>query len=89
MLSKTGSYGRETLVIGRKPRRSETEVVGNPREEVVYFDKDLSWELQVVELVRCIREDTPVTDSSTLDALRVMEIIESVYCRSDAEGKRI
>ena len=84
LLSKTGSYGRETLVIGRKPRRSETAVVGNPREEVVYFDKDLSWELQVVELLRCIREDTPVTDSSTMDALKVMEIIDSVYCRSKA-----
>jgi len=79
LLSKTGSYGREMLVIGRKPRQNEVEVVGNPREEVVYFDRDLSWELQVVELLRCIRENIPVTDSSTLDALRVMEIIDSVY----------
>jgi predicted dehydrogenase len=79
LLSKTGSYGRETLVIGRKPRPTETEVVGNPREEMVYFDRDLSWDLQVEDLVQCIREDRPVSDSSTLDALRVMEIIDSVY----------
>jgi predicted dehydrogenase len=79
LLSKTGSYGRETLTIGRKSSRNELTAVGNPREEVVYFDQDLSWELQVVELIKCIREDLPVSDSSTLDALRVMEIIDAVY----------
>jgi predicted dehydrogenase len=79
LLSKSGSYGRETLIIGRKPRLNQTAAVGNPREEVVYFDRDLSWELQVRELVQCILEDRPVTDSSTVDALRVMEIIETVY----------
>jgi predicted dehydrogenase len=79
LLSKSGSYGRETLIIGRKPRSNQLAAVGNPREEVVYFDRDLSWELQVRELVQCIREDRPVTDSSTTDALRVMEIIDAVY----------
>jgi predicted dehydrogenase len=79
LLSKSGSYGRETLVIGRKPRSNQQGAVGNPREEVVYFDRDLSWELQVRELVKCIHEDRPVTDSSTTDALRVMEIIDAVY----------
>ena len=79
LLSKSGSYGRETLVVGRKSSRGQPAAVGNPREEVVYFDQDLSWELQVQELVRCIREDLPVTDSSTQDALKVMEIIDTVY----------
>jgi predicted dehydrogenase len=79
LLSKSGSYGRETLVVGRKSVREQPTAVGNPREEVVYFDQDLSWELQVKELVRCVREDLPVSDSSTLDALRVMEIIDAVY----------
>jgi predicted dehydrogenase len=81
LLSKSGSYGRETLVIGRKSRAGGA--VGNPREEVVYFDQDLSWELQTKDLVRCVKEDAPVTDSSTLDALRVMEIIDSVYCEEN------
>jgi predicted dehydrogenase len=82
LLSKSGSYGRETLIIGRKPRPNQTAAVGNPREEVVYFDRDLSWELQVRELVQCIRENRPVTDSSTVDALRVMEIIDGVYSQA-------
>lgn len=79
LLSKTGSYGRETLIIGRKPGDDEEIAIGNPREEIVYFDKDLSWELQVKEFVNCIQKDLPVTDSSTLDASCVMEIIDAVY----------
>ena len=79
LLSRTGSYGRETLIIGRKPRSGEEAAVGNPREELVYFNKDMSWDLQVKELVNCIQNDLPVTDSSSLDALRVMELIAEVY----------
>ena len=85
LLSKTGSYGREMLIIGRKPGDGEDVALGNPREEVVYFDKDLSWELQVKELVNCIRNDHPVADSSSLDALRVMEIIDAVYRQAQVE----
>lgn len=80
LLSKTGSYGRETLIIGRRPDDDDPfAAVGNPREETVFFDKDLSWDLQVKELVRCIRHNLPVTDSSSTDALKVMQIIEAVY----------
>lgn len=80
LLSKSGSYGRETLTIGYKPGDEEwVSAAGNPREEVWYFDQDQSWQVQVQQLCRCIREDLPVTDSSTQDALQVMEIIQRVY----------
>lgn len=84
LLSKSGSYGRETLVIGR--RSGNREAIGNPREEVAYFDTDLSWEVQVRDLIRCIRDDLPVVDSSTEDALRVMEIIDRVYQQAKLSG---
>jgi predicted dehydrogenase len=80
LLSKTGSYGRERLVIGRRPHDAEADVtLGNPREEVVYFDVDRSWHVQVAEWLACIRDNRPVSDSSSTDALRVMEIVEAVY----------
>jgi predicted dehydrogenase len=79
LLSKTGSYGRETLLVGRRPTRGEAIALGNPREEMTYYDSDPSWDLQVKHLVDCIREDTPITDSTSVDALRVMEIVEQVY----------
>ncbi len=79
LLSMTGSYGRETLIIGRKPVDDDNVALGNPREEIVYFDTDLSWDLQVQELLNCIQNDIPVIDSSSRDALRVMELIDQVY----------
>jgi predicted dehydrogenase len=79
LLSKTGSYGRETLLVGRRPQRGESAAVGNPREEMSYYDRDPSWELEVNHFVECIRKNCPVTQGTSLDALRVMEIVDRVY----------
>lgn len=79
LLSKTGSYGRETLLIGRRPAPGERGAVGNPREETVYYDTDTSWDIEVAHLVECIREEKPVEKGTSLDALAVMEIIDRVY----------
>lgn len=82
LLSKTGSYGRETLITGRKPQDDEDIALGNPREEMVYYDTDLSWDLQVKHLIDCIQNDLPIIDSSSVDALRVMEIIDAIYSKA-------
>lgn len=79
LLSKTGSYGRETLVLGRRPAPGERMAVGNPREETVYYDTDPSWDIEVAHLVECIRQNKPVEKGTSLDALRVMEIVDQVY----------
>lgn len=79
LLSKTGSYGRETLIIGRQQFEDETEALGNPSEEIIYFDNDRSWDLEVNELVKCIKNDLPVTISSSQDALNVMRVIDLAY----------
>ncbi len=89
LLSKTGSYGREQLRVARRQFEDEAEAVGNPSEEVTYFDKDLSWDLEVGEWVKCILEDKPVSLSTSQDALRVMELIEKAYVSAgilQAEG---
>jgi predicted dehydrogenase len=88
LLSKSGSYGRETLIIGRRPAEEDDVAPGNPREQIVYYDKDQSWDLQVQELVNCIKNDLPVTDSSSLDALRVMEIVDTVYGKAGAASAK-
>jgi predicted dehydrogenase len=79
LLSKTGSYGRETLVVGRRPGQGERGAVGNPREETTYYDVDPSWDIEVAHFVECIREGKPVEQGTSRDALRVMEIIDRVY----------
>jgi predicted dehydrogenase len=79
LLSKTGSYGRETLVVGRRPAPGERTAIGNPREETIYYDDDPSWDIEVAHFVECIRQDKPVEKGTSLDALRVMEIVDQVY----------
>jgi predicted dehydrogenase len=79
LLSKSGSYGRETLVVGRRPAPGEHAAIGNPREETTYYDLDLSWDIEVGHLITCILEEKPVQYSTSLDALRAMEIVDRVY----------
>lgn len=79
LLSKTGSYGRETLVVGRQQFEDEADAVGNPSEEITYFDRDLSWEIEVDKMAAAVRNDEPVRESTSLDACKVMEIVEAAY----------
>lgn len=79
LLSKTGSYGRETLVVGRRPAPGARMALGNPREETTYYDVDPSWDIEVAHLVECIRQGKPVERGTSLDALKVMEIVDRVY----------
>lgn len=88
LLSRTGSYGREKLVIAKKQFEDEASAVGNPSEEVVYFDRDLSWQLEMEEFVNCIVNDKPVEVSSSYDALRAMEIVEAAYLDAAIFGTR-
>lgn len=79
LLSKTGSYGREQLVIGKRQFEDEAFALGNPREEIIHFDRDESWELEIEEFIAAIRENRPATHGTIEDARRVMRIIRDVY----------
>jgi len=79
LLSKTGSYGRETLVIGRRPSPNEKMAVGNPREETIYYDHDPSWDIEIGHFAECILENKPIEKGTSIDALKVMQIIDEVY----------
>jgi len=84
LLSKTGSYGREMLTIGRRQFESESFALGNPREEIIYFDQDRSWDLEVEYFVECIKGNKKVTNCSSYDALKVMELVERIYKNDNA-----
>jgi len=86
LLSKTGSYGRETLVIGRRPLKGEKAAVGNPSEETTVYDYDPSWDLEVAHWVECIRENKPVEKGTSNDALMVMKVIDHVYQENNLQN---
>ena len=84
LLSKTGSYGREMLVIGHRQFEDESEALGNPSEETIYFDKDLSWQLEVNLFVDCILNDKPILESNSTDAYNAMDLVHRCYQDSDS-----
>jgi predicted dehydrogenase len=84
ILSGTGSYGPETLVITRRQFEDETFALGKPRQEVVYFDTDSSWEAEIKEFIDCITSDKPVEVGTAEDAWKTMELVFRIYA-SDAQ----
>lgn len=78
-LSQTGSYGREQLVIGRRQFEDEALALGNPREEIIHFDRDESWDKEVTEFIAAVKEGRPPTHGTMEDARRVMQLIRDVY----------
>ncbi len=78
-LTGSQTYGRETLVIGRRDWNDVDSARGRPREERYYFDEDQSWEREVDDFVRCISTGSPVVNGNSLDAQRAMELVMRVY----------
>ena len=81
-LSKTGSYGREQLVIGKRQFEDEAMALGNPREEVIHFDRDESWDREVSEFIAAIQEGRSATHGLLEDARQVMKLVQDVYALS-------
>ena len=79
LISKTGSYGREKLVIGQRQFEDETEALGNPSEEIIHFDKDLSWEYEINQFISYIIDDKIVTKSNSSDAYSAMKLVHECY----------
>ena len=79
LVTSTRSYGRETLIIGRRQFEDEAFALGNPSEEIVYFDDNPSWEREIDEFADCILHDRPVQVGSPQDAYHVMELIARIY----------
>lgn len=79
LLSKTGSYGREQLVIGRRQFEDEAFSLGNPREEIIYFDRDESWQQEVSEFLAAVKEGRSATHGMLEEARQVMGLIRDIY----------
>jgi predicted dehydrogenase len=79
LLSRTGSYGREQLVIGKREFEDEAFALGNPREEIIHFDRDESWDKEIHEFISSIKESRPCTHGTLDEARSVMRVIRDAY----------
>jgi len=78
ILSSTRSYGDETISVARK-QFDPGFPLGKPREEVIYFDTDPSWELEVAEFIEAIRDDAPIMTGDSAQALAAMKLVYAIY----------
>jgi predicted dehydrogenase len=88
ILTGSQTYGRETLVVGRRDWNDTDNARGRPREERYYFDEDRSWEREVDDFVRCMCTGAPVVNGSSFDAQRAMELVARVYADDGWETGR-
>jgi hypothetical protein len=65
LLSQTGSYGREQLIIGKRQFEDEALALDNPREEIIHFDRDDSWEKEVQEFITAVTAGVGLTGGAT------------------------
>ena len=79
IVSGTRSYGRETLIVGKKQFEDESFALGNPREEATFFDRDTSFQMEVDEFADCIINRKEVSQSSSNDALQAMMLVDKIY----------
>ncbi|MCP3683118.1 MAG: hypothetical protein GY861_10545, partial [bacterium] len=59
----------------------------NPQETLAIYEEDQSWFLEIDEFAKCILENKPVVIGSSLDAYKVMELIQRIY-QADSEWVR-
>jgi predicted dehydrogenase len=78
ILSSTRSYGEETITVARR-QFDEGFALGKPREEIIYFDADPSWEMEVTDFADCIQHDLPVMVGTSEDALKAMQLVYAIY----------
>ncbi len=86
ILTSTRSYGDETITVARK-QFDDGFAMGKPREEIIYFDNDPSWELEVGEFLDCVHLDHPVRQGTSADALKVMKLVFEIYRADPNCGK--
>ena len=74
ILSGSKSYGDEIITIVRRITDNDYE------EETYQYTEDNSWRDEIAEFVSAIAEDDAISQGSSQDALRTMELVYRIYC---------
>lgn len=84
ILSSTRSYGDEKLIYAKKQFEDKSFAFGKPREEIIYFDTDNSWRLEIEDFVNSIENNINISSCNSYDSLASMKLVEAIYLN----GKR-
>ena len=76
ILSGSKSYGAETITVVW----ASDESAGDPREQTTRYNVDPSWAAEIDEFVGAVLSKKPITEGSSDDALRTMQLVYRIYC---------
>jgi predicted dehydrogenase len=77
LLSGSKSYGAETLtIVWGNPENDQ----GDPKEQTTRYNEDPSWRDEVYEFTDAIINDKPISNGSSEDAFRTMQLVFQIYC---------
>lgn len=76
ILSGSKSYGAETLTVVT----AGPDDFGDPPDVTTRYNKDHSWRDEVADFAAAIRQNRPVREGSSADALATMDLVYRIYC---------
>ena len=79
ILSATRSYTPETLVIGRREFEDITFAMGKPKETIINFEYDKSWDFELTEFINAIYKNGLIVNGTSADAYAIMKITDDIY----------
>ena len=79
ILSETRSYSPEILVVGERALENISFAMGKPKETITYFESDRSWDIELEEFFKAIRNESPIIHGTSDDAFEVMKLIDQAY----------
>ena len=82
ILSDSRSYAPETLVLAKREFEDITFAMGKPAENVIWFENDDSWKLELEEFITALQSGKPVVNGTSQDAFNVLSLVENIYQQS-------
>ena len=83
ILSGTRSYAPESLIIGRREFEDVTFAMGKPKETIVSFENDHSWELEIQEFIDAVNGKGEIKQGTLQDAYETLSLVEEVYNQNE------
>ena len=76
IISGTKSYGAETLTIVEADPDNDK---GDPKEEIISYNRDPSWDEEIVVFINAILNKKQIQSGSSEDALKTMQLVYRIY----------
>ncbi len=83
ILSGTRSYAPEKLIIGLREFEDITFAMGKPKETIISFENDDSWNLEIEEFINSVNGNGKILHGTLQDAFETLSLVQKVYENSE------